>query len=102
VYVSENEEQTEKVQRRWAELAQDIPLVIIDSPYRELIHPLVSYIEEIAQQRQATEVITVVVPEFVPIRWWQNLLHMQNATWLRYALRNLSGVVVVDVPYQVE
>lgn len=102
VYVSENEEQTEKVQQRWAELAQEIPLVIIDSPYRELIHPLVSYIEEIAQHRKSTEVITVVVPEFVPHRWWQNLLHMQNATWLRYALRNLPGVVVVDVPYQVD
>ncbi|MGD9092317.1 MAG: hypothetical protein PVF74_05690 [Anaerolineales bacterium] len=44
----------------------------------------------------------MVVPEFVPTRWWHNFLHMQNATWLRWALRHVPGVVVVDVPYQVE
>ena len=44
----------------------------------------------------------VVVPEFIPNRWWHNLLHMQNATVLRWALRFVPGVVVVDVPYQVK
>jgi amino acid transporter len=102
IYVAENEEQTEKIQQRWSAQVPDYPLVIIDSPYRELMHPLVSHIEEIAAEREPDEVITVVVPEFIPRRWWQNFLHMQNATWLRWALRHLPGVVVVDVPYQVD
>jgi amino acid transporter len=102
IYVEESEDQTIKIQQRWSEQVKDVPLVIIDSPFRELMHPLVSYIDDAAAEKGPGEVITVVVPEFIPRRWWQNFLHMQNATWLRWALRYLPGVVVVDVPYQVE
>ena len=52
-------------------------LVILDSPYRLLVEPLLEYIEEIAAQRQPNETITIVVPQFVPRRWWHNLLHTQ-------------------------
>jgi hypothetical protein len=61
-----------------------------------------NYIEEIAAQRQPNETITIVVPQFVPKRWWGNLLHAQTATWLRLALLLRPGIVVTDVPYQVE
>ena len=71
-------------------------------PYREFMHPLVNYIETLAAQKEPRENIMVVVPEFIPNRWWHNLLHMQNATVLRWALRFVPGVVVVDVPYQVK
>lgn len=102
VYVAIDNEQTQRIQERWQRWTEDVPLVVIDSPYRELMHPLVSYIEALVAKNQPEEVITVVVPEFVPSRWWHNFLHMQNATWLRWALRHVPGVVVVDVPYQVE
>jgi hypothetical protein len=102
VYVAFDKTRTQKIQERWENWTPDIPLVVIDSPYRELMHPLVNYIETIAETRKPEEVITVVVPEFIPSRWWHNFLHMQNATWLRWALRYVPGVVVVDVPYQVE
>jgi hypothetical protein len=100
IYVAFDEESTLKVQDRWEKWAPDIPLVVIESPFRELMHPLVSYIEAAAKQLPEDEVIDVVVPEFIPSRWWQNFLHMQNATWLRWALRYVPRVVVVDVPYQ--
>ncbi len=102
LYVAETEEQTAKIDQRWTDFIPTIPLVIIDSPYREMMHPLISAIEELALQKKPTEIITVVVPEFIPRRLWHNLLHMQSATVLRWALRHLPGVVVVDVPYQLE
>lgn len=102
VYVAIDEAQTKRIQGRWQKWTSDIPLVVIDSPYRELMHPLVAYIESQAEKSQADEMINVIVPEFIPSRWWHNFLHMQTATWLHLALRHIPGVVVVDVPYQVE
>jgi hypothetical protein len=102
IYVAFDDMQTQRIQQRWEKWSPDIPLVVIDSPYRELMHPLVAYIERLAAKNKPDEIITVVVPEFVPSRWWHNFLHMQNATWLRWALRQVPNVVVVDVPYQVE
>ena len=90
-----------KIQDRWERWGVGIPLIIIDSPYRELIHPLLRYIEDAVNQQSPDEVLTVVVPEFVPKRWWHNFLHTQTATILRWALLHEPGVVVVDVPYQV-
>jgi len=101
VYVAFDDSQTQRIQQRWADWTTGIPLVVIDSPYRELMHPLVTYIETIAENNQSDEIITVVVPEFIPSRWWHNILHTQTATWLRWALRRVPGVVVVDVPYHV-
>jgi amino acid transporter len=101
IYVAIDEMQTQNIQQRWENLNIKYPLVVIDSPYRELIHPLVTYIENRAAKNKPDELITVIVPEFVPTRWWHNLLHMQTATWLRWALRHSPGVIVVDVPYQI-
>jgi hypothetical protein len=77
-------------------------LVILDSPYRLLLEPLLDYIEEIARSRQPNETITIVVPQFVPVRWYHNLLHTQAAFWLRLALLFKPGIVITDVPYQVD
>lgn len=99
IYVAVDDAQTVRIQERWERWIPDTPLVVIDSPYRELMHPLVTYIEGRAAKISTDEVITVVVPEFIPYRWWHNFLHMQTATWLRLALRHIPGVVVVDVPY---
>jgi len=79
-----------------------IRLVILDSPYRLLIEPVLGYIEKIAAHRQPNEIITVVVPQFVPKHWWHNLLHTQTAVLLRLVLMFKRGIVVTDVSYQVE
>jgi hypothetical protein len=102
VYVSLDLAEAEKVKRKWAQWGDGVRLVILDSPYRVLLERLLDYIERIAAQRQPNEVITIVVPHFVPKHWWNNLLHTQTATLLRWALLFKPGIVIIDVPYQVE
>ncbi|MCX6027764.1 MAG: APC family permease [Chloroflexi bacterium] len=102
VHVSLEPAEAEKIQRKWEMWGRGVRLVILDSPYRLMIEPLLHYIEEIAARRQPNEIITIVVPQFVPKNAWTNLLHAQTATWLRLALLFKPGVVVTDVPYQVE
>lgn len=102
VHVSIDPLEAEKVQRKWELWGEGIRLVILESPYRLLLEPLLEYIEEVAAQRQPNEAITIVVPQFVPRRWWHNLLHTQTAMLLRLALLFRPGIVITDVPYQVE
>ncbi|MBK9052555.1 MAG: APC family permease [Chloroflexi bacterium] len=102
VHVSTNPEDALKVKQKWESWGQDVRLVIVESPYRLLVEPLLQYIEEIERRRQPDEIITIVVPQFVPGRWYHNLLHTQTAFWLRLALIFKQGIVITDVPYQVK
>jgi amino acid transporter len=102
VHVSVDPEETEKVQRKWELWGDGVRLVILESPYRQLIEPLLGYIEEISSGRQPGELTTIVVPQFVPRRWYHNLLHTQAAFWLRLALLFKPGIIITDVPYQVD
>jgi amino acid transporter len=101
VHVSTDPDEAERVQRKWELWGEGVRLVLLDSPYRLLLEPLLAYIEEIAAQRQPNETITIVVPQFVPRRWWHNLLHTQTAFWLRLALLFKPDIVITDVPYQI-
>jgi amino acid transporter len=101
VHVSMSPEEAEKVRQKWEDWGNGVRLVILDSPYRLLLEPLLKYIEEIASQRQPNEILTIVVPQFIPRRWWNNLLHTHAATLLRLALLFKPGIVITDVPYQV-
>ena len=102
VHVSINTEDAIKVKQKWESWGQDVRLVVLESPYRLLVEPLLEYIEEIERHRQPDEIITIVVPQFVPGRWYHNLLHTQTAFWLRMALILKKDIVITDVPYQVE
>jgi hypothetical protein len=102
VHVSIDPAEAEKVQAKWMQWGDGVRLVILDSPYRLLVERLLDYIERVASHRQPNEVITIVVPQFVPKHWWHNLLHTQTAMLLRLALLFKSGIVIIDVPYQVE
>ncbi|MGH8104417.1 MAG: APC family permease [bacterium] len=102
VHVSTDPAEAEELRQRWETWGDGVRLVILESPYRLLIEPLLQYIEEIATQRQPNEIITIVVPQFVPSRWWQNFLHTQTALFLRLALLNRPGIVITDVPYHLE
>ena len=102
VHVSVEPTETERIKDKWATWGEGIRLVVLDSPYRVMYEPLLAYIEEVASRRQQNERITIVVPQFVPKHWWHNLLHMQTATFLRFALLFKKNIVVTDVPYQVE
>jgi len=102
VHVSIDRDEAIRVQAKWEEWGEGYRLVILESPYRLFLEPLLSYIEEIAASRQPNEIITIVVPQFVPRNWWANALHTQTALTLRWALLFRKNIVVTDVPYQVE
>jgi len=102
VHISTDPEEAEKVKAKWDEWGEGVRLVILESPYRTLLEPLLEYIEDIAYQRQPNEIITIIVPQFVPRRTIHNLLHTQTAFWLRAALLFKPGIVITDVPYQVD
>jgi hypothetical protein len=76
-------------------------LVILDSPYRLFLEPLLAYIAEIAAQRQPGETLTVVVPEFISNNRLTGALHTNTANLLRSQLKNQHGIVITNVPYHV-
>ncbi|HEX2980786.1 MAG TPA: permease, partial [Anaerolineaceae bacterium] len=102
VHVSIDGEEAERVEAKWDRWGEGIRMVILESPYRLFLEPLLGYIEEIAEQRQPNEIITIVVPQFVPRHWWNNILHTQTAFQLRLALLFRKNIVVTDVPYEVD
>jgi amino acid transporter len=101
VHVSVDPDEENKIAQKWERWGDGVRLVVIPSPYRTLVEPLLNYVRDIAAQRQAGEVLTVVVPEFVPTRSWHNLLHMNTAVWLQFGLLGLRNVVITEVPYHV-
>jgi len=101
VHISLDPSETEKVQKKWKTWGDGTRLIILDSPFRLFVEPLLEYIEEIVDHRQPNETITIVVPEFIPSKRWHNALHMRTANVLRQELLSRHGVVVTDVPYHV-
>ena len=101
VHISIDSQETEKVQKKWKMWGDGTRLVILDSPFRLFIEPLLEYIEGIIDHRQPSETITIVVPQFMPSKRWHYALHMRTADVLRQELLSKHGVVVTDVPYQV-
>ena len=101
VYVSTDQAAASAVEVKWGLWGAGTRLVIVQSPYRLLIEPLIGYVREVAKRRQPNEVLTIVVPQFVPRRQWHNLLHAQTAVLLRLALIFEPGIVITNVPYQV-
>ncbi|HET9906068.1 MAG TPA: APC family permease [Anaerolineales bacterium] len=100
VHISLEPEDTEKIRRKWETWGRGTRLVIVDSPYRLFIEPLLDYIDEIIATRQANETITIVVPHFVPAHKFYKFLHMQTAEILRQELLETPGVIITEVPYQ--
>jgi hypothetical protein len=101
VHISLDPEDTEKVRRKWERWGRGNRLVIVDSPYRLFLEPLLGYINEILASRQSNETITIVVPHFVSENKLHNVLHMQTAEMLRRVLLTTPGVVITEVPYQI-
>jgi hypothetical protein len=101
VYVAVDDASAQAIEATWGLWGAGVRLVVLKSPYRLLIEPLLAYVREVARRRQANEVITIVVPQFVPRKQWHNLLHAQTAVLLRLALLFEPGIVITNVPYQV-
>jgi hypothetical protein len=88
-----------RLQRTWEDMEIDVPLVVVDSPYREFIGPAVEYVRSLKPGPRHT--VTVIIPEFVVEHWWDNFLHNQNALRLKAALLGVPWVVVVSIPFHI-
>ena len=103
VYIADDAEEGARMRERWVRQIPDIPLVVVESPYRALVGPLLSYLDVLgaAWPPDKPEPITfVVIPEYVARSWWERILYNQSAKRLRKALLGRPHTVVVDVPYQ--
>jgi hypothetical protein len=98
VHITDNLEAAEQLKHRWDVWACEVPLVIIESPYRAFTEPLLAYIDMVSQQRGPDHTVTVVLPEYVPEHWYQHLLHGQTALRLKAKLLFRPNTVVADVP----
>ena len=83
---------------RWEQYGGGIPLIILESPYRSLLGPLLEYLEEAKRERENYK-ITVIIPEFVPAKWWQSILHNQSGLVLKFALLFRPDIITTNVRY---
>jgi amino acid transporter len=102
VYVEIDPERTHRLEDRWVKWGMGVPLVVLSSPYRSILGPLLEYIEHLQEKAGENHVVTVVLPEFLPARWWQQLLHNQTALLIKGQLLFRKNVVVTDVPYHLK
>jgi amino acid transporter len=101
VYVDLNDDSTKQLRKEWIGVGDHIELVVLASPYRSLTRPLLRYLDRIEREHK-DDMVTVVLPEFVPARWWQHLLHNQSSLTLKAALLFREGVIVTNVPYHLK
>lgn len=98
VHIEVNPQHTPTLKMRWEQWGDGIPLVIIESPYRSLVGPIVEYVRQVKADHPR-HIVTVVVPEFVVTRWWQRILHANSAVLIKLFVANIPGVVVTNVRY---
>jgi hypothetical protein len=104
VYVELEPGDAEAVCKKWNSLWPDIPLVVVPSPYRSIIEPLIDFLDKTDAERNDGQLATIILPEFVPAKWWQSIMHNQTAWLLKAALlyrRRERGFqrVIIDIPY---
>ena len=98
VYVETDPERTRRLEEKWGKYGMGAPLIVLTSPYRSLLGPLTEYIDHLQEQGE-NHVVTIVLPEFIPARWWQLGLHNQTAFLIKGAMLFRKNVIVTDVPY---
>ena len=103
VYIEVDPSRTEKVKALWEQWGMKVPLDVVASPYRSVIGPFLDYLDRIDQEADDGQLATVLLPEFIPAKWWEHLLHNQTAWLLKIALlyrRRKFGKVraIIDIP----
>ncbi|NLC55323.1 MAG: amino acid permease [Armatimonadetes bacterium] len=100
LHIEMDPETTPRLLREWEAFSQGIPLLVLESPYRSLIDPLFRYLDEVQTERE--HIVTVILPEFVPSRWWHVLLHNQSGWLLKLALLGRKDVIVTNMRYHLK
>jgi len=101
VYVNIDPATTSQMCAQWKKWGNGVPLVVLESPYRSLMEPLLEYIEQV-DATQPDDFVTIVLPEFVPARWWHHVFHNQRALLIKGALLFRPNVVVTSVPFHLD
>ena len=101
LYINIDEEATQKLRQKWERLGGAVDLVVLASPYRSLVGPMIRYLDRRMKAHQ-DQMVTIVLPEFIPAKWWQHLLHNQTSLMLKGALLFKPDVVVTSVPYHLK
>ena len=105
VLISDEPAEAARIRERWQRQLPEVPLVLVESPYRALVGPLLAYLDVLDRSWPAekdTPITFVVIPEFVARTWWERILYNQSAKRLRSALVGRPRTVVVNVPYRRE
>jgi hypothetical protein len=103
VYVTEDPEHGDELRQRWERQVPGVPLVIVESPYRAVISPVLAYLDVLDQAwppDQETPVTIVVLPEYVARHWWERMLYNQTTKRLKAAIVGREHTVIADVPYR--
>jgi hypothetical protein len=101
ITVNIDDDETHTLQREWDARDLKIPLKVLESPYREITRPLITYVKNLRRE-SPRDVVCVYIPEYVVGRWWENLLHNQSALRLKGRLLFEPGVMVTSVPWQLD
>jgi amino acid transporter len=98
IYVNIDPAATAQMCAQWRKWGDGVPLVVLESPYRSLMEPLLEYIDQV-DAAEPDDFVTIVLPEFVPARWWHHVFHNQRALLIKGALLFRPNVVVTSVPF---
>ncbi|HSQ26658.1 MAG TPA: APC family permease [Anaerolineales bacterium] len=101
VHVSTDPQESKKIQEKWDKFGEDCRLVILQSPYRLMIEPVLEYLAYLTEHKSKHEIITIVIPTFTSKEPWSQFLHMRTAETFRKVLREQENLVIIEVPYQV-
>ena len=99
VHTTDDVEAGEALRDRFARQLPGVEFVIVESPYRQLVRPLVRYFEQVAQ-RDGEDVVIVLLPEYVPRHWWERFLYNENGHRIRAELLGRRDILVAEVPYR--
>lgn len=98
IYVEVDETATKRLREQWDAWDIGVDLVIVPSPYRSILRPIVDYVVGLTTRAEA-DLVTIVVPEIVPRKWWEHLLHNKTALFIRTAFLFKPNVIVTSVPF---
>lgn len=98
LHVTLDPQSAQTIKQDWNKFGADMPLVILESPYRSLVEPVIEYIDQ-AIEENPDSLITIIVPQAVPKKWWQGLLHNNAAVPLKLALKSRKNLVITNVRY---
>jgi len=99
IHVTDDLERAGEIRKRFARQLPGLPLIVVESPFRSLVRPLVRYLED-AAANAADQVVIVLLPEYVPRHWWERFLYNDSARRIEHSLLGRPNILVAAVPYR--